>query len=278
MRLDKGRFHHRIFRVMQELDSRCTNGQTWMTPRHEQQLNELKPFNNEELDSLFRDVLKRQNSKSSLYGILKNLVTIFFITEEKAREMRSIKILKTPVFFEVWKFVTQSNLSTEADKQKFRDTLRKCFKKRKRIRHKKIVSTLKTEETVDGMKKLIVRNRKPFNKNGCKWFTFLHGKKFFKLVVFGDEELDKCLREVLKLPSSTASKTGIGVNLINLLWKQEDIRYLSPIIVFENKVFHKIWSFVLHGHSKPSIMKDRKSIASILKKMRQCSKNSSTIV
>ena len=156
--------------------------------------------------------------------------------------MRPIKILKTPVFFEVLKFITQFNLSTDADKQKFRCTLSEYFKERKRISHKKIVSALKTEETVDGTKKLIVRNRKPLNKNGCKWFKFLCGKKISKLVLFGDEELDKCLREVLKLPSSTASKTGIGVNLINLLWKQEDVRYLSPMIVLENKIFHKIWS------------------------------------
>ena len=36
MRLDKSRFHHRMFRVMQESDSRCPNEQMWMTPRHEQ--------------------------------------------------------------------------------------------------------------------------------------------------------------------------------------------------------------------------------------------------
>ena len=73
-----------------------------MTPELEQQLCQLNPFQDEEMDSLLRDVLRRQNSMSSISEVLRSFIEI--ITQET---MRPVDILKNAIFFQIWKFVKQ---------------------------------------------------------------------------------------------------------------------------------------------------------------------------
>ena len=123
------------------------------------------------------------------------------------------------------------------------------------------------------MKKLINQNATPSsnNKTGHRWFTSLYKKKISKLETLGDKELDEHLRQVLQLPSSPANMSGVGINMISIMWRGEDIRQLSMSTLLNSESFDKIWLFVHYANLTPATLTNNNFLNDLLRRLRNAS-------
>ena len=129
--LNKIGIRQRILQLLQQPDMKYTGHHiNWMTRKHKEHLVRFTPFGDQEMDSLMRDVLKRHDSMSSLAGVQRNLIDVIF-TREKAKTMTTKEILETPVFFKIWKFVTQSDLSNSKHRDAFSKSVHRLLKRKR---------------------------------------------------------------------------------------------------------------------------------------------------
>lgn len=104
----------RMTKIMESQDSVSVNGNSkkWFTDQHLKKLNDLSPFQDEVKDGMLRDILRRQDSQSSIAGVFSNLIKIFFPESTLATIPDRREFISNLVIHELMLFVYQKSLNS----------------------------------------------------------------------------------------------------------------------------------------------------------------------
>ena len=237
----------RLNRVLSEPDSMSTRpiSKKWFQKTHRDSLLSFSPFDDILLDSLFRNLILRLDSRSSLRGVLRNTARVLWSNQDfpKARDMKN-----HPIMNAVCCFVMDVS---RVEKKALRDVLThlEFIRKKDSFDNKsqrRVTHCLSLEETSLRMQSVINdSNSSRSNGKTIPWFTPRHLALLNELTVFESEPLDTLLRRLLQCKSSRESLAGVAANVISVLWRREDARHLSPASCLSNSRFQAVWSFVV---------------------------------
>ena len=112
----KDDYEERMANILQTKDTIDVNGNSkkWFTNQHLEKLKNLKPFQDQVKDGMLRDILRRQDSQSSLRGLFSNLLKISFPESNTTNIPRPLEFTSNPVIHEVLLFVYQKYLLAPA--------------------------------------------------------------------------------------------------------------------------------------------------------------------
>ena len=242
----------------------------WFTYSHRQQLGDLKPFESAELDQMAREILLRNDSQSSLTGLLKNMIEIL-CSKNEAKIVTATQLLKTKAFKTVWQFALQVDEVDDQEVVKELDTLLSKLRESTQTENQKPSATILSNELILSRMKHLISKESILKSSPAigKWFTPLHQKNLKDLKVFDDEEMNEVLQQVLQLPSSTVSLKGVAKNIILSFWREEDTARLSSKFILKNKQVSDVWSFVCFGRKGSKISYTRgELLATTLREIR----------
>lgn len=226
----------------------------WFTGEHERKLPHLRPFKqDEELNDGIRRLICREDSKASLTGLIRNISRALFgsiyCMQKSARDM-----LSDARFERLWQFALNKRSLTWKDRTELFVLVGQMKERITGNSHvqRRVVSSLDEATILKRMNKLISIRREPSKSNrklcSTQWMTKNKEGKLSKLFISPyDDTLNERMRELLLLPSSTASLTGVAANLLQVLWKRSDAVHLSPNTAVRDAKFNKVWRFIVKG-------------------------------